>query len=57
LADDETLAGLDDEDPASMERLMRRIGDTMGDDVSDEMSQGIDSPNESSAALDDSDAY
>ena len=57
LADDDTLSGLDDTDPASMERLMKRMGDEMGEDVSDEMSQALDSPEETGSGVDDSDVY
>ena len=57
LADDETLAGLDDQDPASMERLMKRMGDQMGEDVGDEMSQAIDSSDETDSEAAGSDAY
>jgi hypothetical protein len=57
LADDKTLAGLDDQDPASMERLMKRMGEEMGEDVGDEMSQAFDSSDENASGLDDSDAY
>jgi len=57
LASDETLANLDDNDPASMERLMKRMGDEMGEDVGDEMSQAFDSSGENGSDLDGSDAY
>jgi hypothetical protein len=56
LADDDALAGLDEQDPASMERLMKRMGDEMGEDFSGEMSQGLDSQDESGAGLDESDS-
>ena len=55
LADDDALAGLDEQDPASMERLMKRMGDAMGDDFGDEMSQAIDSSAENESSLDESD--
>jgi putative FmdB family regulatory protein len=57
LVSDETLAGLDENDPATMERLMKRMGDEMGEDVGHEMSQAIDSPDENGSDLDGSDAY
>lgn len=56
LADDDALAGLDEQDPASMERLMKRMGDEMGEDLSGEMSQGLDSQDESGAGLHESDS-
>lgn len=55
LADDDALAGLDEQDPASMERLMKRMGDEMGEDFGDEMSQAIDSSAENESSLDESD--
>lgn len=56
LADDDALAGLDEQDPASMERLMKRMGDEMGEDLSGEMAQGLDSQDESGSGLDESDS-
>jgi putative FmdB family regulatory protein len=56
LADDDALAGLDDQDPASMERLMKRMGDEMGEDFGDEMTQALESENENGHALDDPDS-
>lgn len=35
LADPSNLAGLDESDPASMGRWMRRMGQAMGDDMGD----------------------
>lgn len=55
LADDDALAGLDEQDPASMERLMKRMGDEMGEDFGDDMAQAIDSPPENETSLDESD--
>jgi hypothetical protein len=55
LADDDALAGLDEQDPASMERLMKRMGDEMGEDFGEDMAQAIDSPGENSSAVDESD--
>ena len=57
LTEDETLAGLDDQDPAGMERFMKRMGDEMGEDVGEEMSQAFDSSDETGSDMDDSDAY
>jgi hypothetical protein len=55
LAEDETLAGVDEQDPGSMERLMKHMSNEMGEDFGDEMAQAIDSPNEGESATDDSD--
>jgi hypothetical protein len=54
LADDDALAGLDEQDPGSMERLMRRMGDEVGEDFGQDMAEAMDSPEESSPGLDDS---
>jgi hypothetical protein len=51
LAEDDTLAGLDEQDPASMERLMKHMGNEMGEEFGDDMAQGIDSQGESSSDL------
>ena len=48
LTDDDAFAGLDEQDPASMERLMKHMGNEMGEEFADEMPQAIDSPNETS---------
>lgn len=55
LADDDTLASLDEQDPASMERLMKRMGNEMGEDFGDEMTQAIDSSGENYSEVDESD--
>ena len=57
MADDEALAGIDDQDPASMERLMKRMGDHMGEDVGEEMSQALDSSDEIDHDMGESDPY
>ena len=56
LADDDALAGLDEQDPASMERLMKRMGDEMGEDFGDEMTQALESEGESGHAMDEPDS-
>lgn len=56
LADDDTLAGLDEQDPASMERLMKRMGNEMGEDFGDDMAQAVDSPDETDSSLEGSDS-
>jgi putative FmdB family regulatory protein len=49
---DGALAGLDEEDPASVERLMKRMGNEMGDA---DMAQGMDSPGENGLEAGDDD--
>jgi hypothetical protein len=51
LAEDDTLAGLDEQDPASMERLMKHMGNEMGEEFGDDMAQSIDSPDETLSDL------
>ena len=55
FADTDALAGLDEQDPASMERLMKRMGNEMGDEFGDEMAQSVDSSDENGSGLDESD--
>jgi putative FmdB family regulatory protein len=55
LADDDALAGLDEQDPASMERLMKHMGNAMGEDLGDQMAETIDSSEENQSELDESD--
>jgi putative FmdB family regulatory protein len=55
LADDETLAGLDEQNPADVERLMKHMGNEMGEDFGDEMAEAIDSSDENRSDLDESD--
>jgi hypothetical protein len=57
FAEDDALAGLDERDPGSMERLMKHMGDTMGEDFGEEMAQAVDSANEGESDSDDSDSY
>lgn len=56
LADDETLAGLDEQDPADVERLMKHMGNEMGEGFGDEMAEAIDSSDENRSELDESDS-
>jgi hypothetical protein len=46
LADDSALAGLDENDPGSMERLMKRMGNEMGAEAGDDL-EAMESSNES----------
>jgi putative FmdB family regulatory protein len=55
LADDETFGNVDGDDPARMERLIRHMGNEMGEDFHDEMAQAVDSQEEGGIDLDDSD--
>jgi putative FmdB family regulatory protein len=56
LADPNALAGLDENDPQSMERFMKKMGDEMGEDLSEGMAETMESPGESPSDLDGSDS-
>ena len=53
LADDSALAGLDENDPGSMERMMKRMGDEMGEEVGNDL-EAMENPDES---VSDSDGF
>lgn len=55
LADEDALAGSDEQDPASMERLMKRMGNKMGEDFGDDMMQAIDSTGDNQDDVGESD--
>lgn len=55
LADPDALAGLDENDPASMERFMEKMGDEIGEDFGDEMAESMESPDGSSPDLEGTD--
>ena len=42
LADDSMLAGLDEEDPRSLGRFMRKMSNEMGEDMGDEFNEVVD---------------
>ncbi len=41
LMDDSALAGLDDEDPRSIGKFMRKMGNEMGEDMGDEFNEVV----------------
>ena len=43
LADPSNLAGLDENDPQSMARLMKKMGKEMGEDLGDDLSEAMES--------------
>ena len=43
LADPSSLAGLDENDPQSVARFMKTMGEEMGDDLSDDVSAAMES--------------
>ncbi|TKB71741.1 MAG: zinc ribbon domain-containing protein [Nitrospira sp.] len=42
LADPSYLAGLDENDPESMNRFMKTMGDEMGEDLGDDLSEAME---------------
>lgn len=56
LADPDSLAGLDENDPESMSRFMKKMGEEMGEDLGEDMADAMDSPDSSPSDLDGSDS-
>jgi putative FmdB family regulatory protein len=56
LAEDSAFAGLDEGDPASMDRIMRKMGNEMGDDAADEMTEAFENSGETPEALEGNDS-
>lgn len=54
LADPANLGGLDESDPRSVARLMKKMGEEMGEDVSD-VEAMLDQPGDDETAIDHSD--
>ena len=54
LADSANLGGLDESDPRSVARLMKKMGEEMGEDVSD-VEAMLDQPGDDETAIDHSD--
>jgi putative FmdB family regulatory protein len=42
LAEPDNLAGLDENDPQSMARFMKKVGDEMGEDLGSDLSEAIE---------------
>jgi putative FmdB family regulatory protein len=56
LADPNALAGLDENDPESMARIMKKMRDEMGEDLGDDLAEALESPDAGPADLDGTDA-
>ena len=56
LADPDALSGLDENDPASMARFMKKMGDEMGEDLGDDVAEAMDAPDSMTPDLDGSDS-
>jgi hypothetical protein len=50
LLDPSKLSGLDENDPRSVEKLMRRMGRELGDGLGDEMGEGFEQEMEEALA-------
>ena len=56
LADPGALGGLDENDPESMARFMKKMGDEMGEDLGDDMAEAMGVPDSDTSELDGSDS-
>ncbi len=56
LADPDALSGLDENDPESMSRFMKKMGDEMGEDMGDDLAETMETPAEGEGDLDGSDS-
>ena len=52
---DDSLGGLDEQDPGGMERLMKRMGNEMGEEFGADGAESSDLQSENGSELDDSD--
>ena len=55
LADPSNLAGLDENDPESMNRFMKTMGDEMGEDLGDDLSEAMEADEAGSMGSDSTD--
>jgi putative FmdB family regulatory protein len=55
LSDPDALSGLDENDPQSMARFMKKMGDEMGEDFGDDMAEAMEAPDDGGSDLDGSD--
>ena len=55
LADPSNLAGLDENDPQSMARFMKKMGTEMGEDLGDDLSEAMESGDPGSVEPDSTD--
>lgn len=52
LSDPSHLSGLDENDPASMERFMKKMGEEMGEDLGDDLGAAMEGDASSAAGMD-----
>jgi putative FmdB family regulatory protein len=55
LADPSNLAGLDESDPQSMTRFMKKMGEEMGEDLGDDLAAAMESDETGSMEADSTD--
>jgi hypothetical protein len=55
LTDPNALSGLDENDPESMTRFMKKMGDEMGEDLGEDMAEAMESPDSELSELDETD--
>jgi len=56
LADPDALSGLDENDPESMTRFMKKMGDELGEDLGEDMAEAMEGPDQVPSDLDNSDS-
>jgi hypothetical protein len=56
LADPDALGGLDENDPQSMARFMKKMGEEMGEDLGDDLAEAMETPDTGDQDLDGSDS-
>lgn len=54
---DDASSGFDENDPAATERMMKHMGDELGEDFSDGMAEAIESSDDSHHGVDDDGGY
>jgi hypothetical protein len=55
LADPSTLAEFDENDPESMARFMKKMGDEIGEDIGDDMAEAMEAPDPDLSDMDNAD--
>jgi putative FmdB family regulatory protein len=56
LANPDALSGLDENDPESMSRFMKKMGDELGEDLGEDMADAMGGPDPGVSELDSSDS-
>jgi putative FmdB family regulatory protein len=56
LSDPNALAGLDEDDPESMARFMKKMGEEVGEDLGEDLGEALETPEANTSDLDGSDS-